>query len=185
MFPLYSGPGLLVSLFVVDVILSLLHVAVICRRVCRAWFWPWLHVLACWTLPWVPEFFLVCDGNFRCWPKADTSSAVGRSHEFRAGHCKPETALEKSLAPKVVEHAPVTFSGMCAARGFLAETRSCCTPLCDYCTWFCWCFLSLLHVPAFAPHLILPLSQVPCHVALGVLHVVLSLFHSLVHLDPS
>ena len=35
-------------------------------------------------LPWVPEFFLACGGNFRCWPKADTSSAVGRSHERRS-----------------------------------------------------------------------------------------------------
>ena len=35
-------------------------------------------------IPWVPEVFLACGGNFRCWPKADTSSAVGRSHERRA-----------------------------------------------------------------------------------------------------
>ena len=26
-------------------------------------------------LPWVPEVFLACGGNLRCWPKADTSSA--------------------------------------------------------------------------------------------------------------
>ena len=32
-------------------------------------------------LPWVPEVFLACGGNFWCWPKADTSSAIGRSHE--------------------------------------------------------------------------------------------------------
>ena len=39
-----------------------------------------------WTLgvPWVPEVFLACGGNFRCWPKADTSSAVGRRHERRS-----------------------------------------------------------------------------------------------------
>ena len=24
-------------------------------------------------VPWVPEVFLACGGNFRCWPKADTS----------------------------------------------------------------------------------------------------------------
>ena len=82
--------------------------------------------------------FLVCDGNFRCWPKADTSSAVGRSHEFRAGHYKDftetGTCAGKVSAPRVVEHAPVTFSGMSVARGFLAVTHSCCTPLCDYCT---------------------------------------------------
>ena len=44
-------------------------------------------------LPWVPEVFLACGGNFRFWPKADTSSAVSRSHE---------TALEKCLAPRVI-----------------------------------------------------------------------------------
>ena len=27
-------------------------------------------------IPWVPEVFLACSGNFRCWPKAHTSSAV-------------------------------------------------------------------------------------------------------------
>ena len=29
------------------------------------------------NVPWVPEVFLACGGNFRCWPKVDTSSAVG------------------------------------------------------------------------------------------------------------
>ena len=33
------------------------------------------------TVPWVPEVFLTCGWNFRCGPMADTSSAVGRSHE--------------------------------------------------------------------------------------------------------
>ena len=33
------------------------------------------------TVPWVPEVFLACGGNFRCGPMADTSSAVGRSRE--------------------------------------------------------------------------------------------------------
>ena len=41
-------------------------------------------------LPWVPEVFLACGRNFWVSPKADTASAVG-----------PETALEKSLAPRV------------------------------------------------------------------------------------
>ena len=58
------------------------------------------------ALPWVPEVFLACGGNFRCWPKANTSSAVGRSREKNARVTiktwqKPETALEKSLAPRV------------------------------------------------------------------------------------
>ena len=38
------------------------------------------------TVPWVPEVFLACGGNFRCWPKADTSSAVGRSREKNLWH---------------------------------------------------------------------------------------------------
>ena len=25
-------------------------------------------------VPWVPEVFLACDGNFRCWPKAEPTS---------------------------------------------------------------------------------------------------------------
>jgi len=25
------------------------------------------------SVPWVPEVFLACGGNFRCWPKADTA----------------------------------------------------------------------------------------------------------------
>ena len=40
-------------------------------------------------IPWVPEVFLACGGNFRCWPKADTSSAVGRSHEQAKPREKP------------------------------------------------------------------------------------------------
>ena len=31
------------------------------------------------AIPWVAEVFLACGENFRCWPKADTSSAVGRT----------------------------------------------------------------------------------------------------------
>ena len=42
-------------------------------------------------VPWVPEVFLACGGKFRCWPKADTSSAVGRSREKNAGHYKDLT----------------------------------------------------------------------------------------------
>ena len=37
------------------------------------------------AVPWVPKVqlkvFLARGGNFRCWPKPDTSSAVARSHE--------------------------------------------------------------------------------------------------------
>ena len=43
------------------------------------------------NIPWIPEVFLACGGNFRCWPKADTSSAVGRSGERRRLWQKPET----------------------------------------------------------------------------------------------
>ena len=45
------------------------------------------------ALPWVPEVFLACGGNLRCWPKADTSSAVGRSREKNAGHYKDLTEI--------------------------------------------------------------------------------------------
>ena len=48
------------------------------------------------TLPEVTEVFLACGGDFRCWPKADTSSAV----TIKTSQ-KPETALVKSLAPRV------------------------------------------------------------------------------------
>ena len=44
-------------------------------------------------VPWVPEVFLACGGKFRCWPKADTSSAVGRSREKNAGHYKDLTEI--------------------------------------------------------------------------------------------
>ena len=65
--------------------------------------------------PGYQRFFLACGGNFRCWPKADTSSAVGRSNERRSHFArvtiktwqKPETALEKSLAPRVTNNRPV------------------------------------------------------------------------------
>ena len=30
----------------------------------------------CCLVPWVPEVFLTCSGNFQCWLKADTSSAL-------------------------------------------------------------------------------------------------------------
>ena len=46
------------------------------------------------VIPWVPEIFLACGGNFRCWPKA-TSGEVVKTWQ------KPETTLEKSLAPRV------------------------------------------------------------------------------------
>ena len=70
----------------------------------------WLFTLssrnASFVIPWVPEDFLACGGNFRCRPKADTSSAVGRSREKNISRGslyiktwqKPETALETSLA---------------------------------------------------------------------------------------
>ena len=37
-------------------------------------------------LPWVPEVFLACGGNFRCRPKSNTASAVGRRREKNVGH---------------------------------------------------------------------------------------------------
>ena len=46
-------------------------------------------------LPWVPEVFLTCGGNFRCWPKAEATRVTIKTWQ------KPKTALEKSLAPRV------------------------------------------------------------------------------------
>ena len=48
------------------------------------------------SIPWVPEVFLACGGNFRCWPKAETSSAVGRSHERRSR----EKRLDRNRKPR-------------------------------------------------------------------------------------
>ena len=42
------------------------------------------------SLPWVPEVFLARGGNFRCWPKADTSSAVEAARK-NSGHYKDLT----------------------------------------------------------------------------------------------
>ena len=64
-------------------------------------------------LPWVPEFFLARGGNFRCWAKADTSSAVGRSRDknfhFSRGKLWRQKRKEKPLAPRVGSF----FSGTC------------------------------------------------------------------------
>ena len=32
------------------------------------------------NLPWVPEVFLACGGNFRRWPKAEATSGEGAGH---------------------------------------------------------------------------------------------------------
>ena len=48
------------------------------------------------AIPWVPEVFLSCGGNLRCWPKPLFARVTIKTWE------KPETALEKSLAPRVV-----------------------------------------------------------------------------------
>ena len=57
------------------------------------------------TYPGYQRFFSRAAENFQCGLKADTSSAVGRSHEHTQvtikTRQKPETALEKSLAPRV------------------------------------------------------------------------------------
>ena len=67
-----------------------------------------LKLVVWFIVPWVPEAFLAYGGKFRSWPKADTSSAVGRSRQKKPlarvtikTWQKPETALVKSLAPGV------------------------------------------------------------------------------------
>ena len=57
------------------------------------------------TLPWVPEVSLACGGNFRCWPKADTSSALGRS---RAGHYKDLTETGNRASKVAGTHGSIS-----------------------------------------------------------------------------
>ena len=39
-------------------------------------------LLVC-SVPWVPEVFLACGGNFRCWPKAEATSGEAARKTFR------------------------------------------------------------------------------------------------------
>ena len=82
------------------------------RSLCESWLGPvpfsFLKLTNNWV-PLVPEVFLACGGNFGGWPKVDTSSAVGRRLEKKRfarvtikTWQKMETALEKSLAPRVI-----------------------------------------------------------------------------------
>jgi len=52
------------------------------------------------ALPWVPEVFLACSGNFLCWPKAEAARKTFARVTIKTWQ-KLETALEKSLAPRV------------------------------------------------------------------------------------
>ena len=58
-------------------------------------------------LPWVAEVFLAWGGTFRCWPNEGPHIFGHRLKPPAAGHYKdltePETALEKSLAPRVTK----------------------------------------------------------------------------------
>ena len=56
----------------------------------ESWSYSWLITVWPIVIPWAPEVFLVCGGNFRCWPKTDTSSAPSS----RAGHYKDLTETE-------------------------------------------------------------------------------------------
>ena len=61
-------------------------------------------------LSWVPEVFLAYGGNFRCWPKLRAAKPRVTIKTWQ----KPETALEKSLEPRVINHCrnfltPVEF----------------------------------------------------------------------------
>ena len=45
-------------------------------------------LLVC-SVPWVPEVFIACGGNFRCWPKGEAARKTFRfstRKAFRAGH---------------------------------------------------------------------------------------------------
>ena len=56
-------------------------------------------------LSWVPEAFVARGGNFRCWPKADTSPAVGRLAETASG----KAARKTSGAERCFSPSPLTF----------------------------------------------------------------------------
>ena len=49
--------------------------SVACTMQSLSFFYLFFFFLALFRVPWVPEVFLACSGNFWCWPKADTSSA--------------------------------------------------------------------------------------------------------------
>ena len=63
---------------------------IIPRDISERWSYSWLITVWPIVIPWAPEVFLVCGGNFRCWPKTDTSSAPSS----RAGHYKDLTETE-------------------------------------------------------------------------------------------
>ena len=41
------------------------------------------EITASLSLPWVPEVFLACGGNFPCWPKAEATSGEAARKTFR------------------------------------------------------------------------------------------------------
>ena len=59
------------------------------------------------SLPWVLQVFLAGGENFRCWPKADTFSAVGQgnerksaAHGYRSFRCKFTHSSCKLIVPR-------------------------------------------------------------------------------------
>ena len=95
----------------------------------------WIHLGELCTVPWVPEVFLACGGNFRCWPKAN----FGRRPKPRAA-----TALEKSLAPRLCVRWLATCFAALLRNGFKSYValfttyvqtclhKACCCKLRDY-----------------------------------------------------
>ena len=91
---------------------------------------PWVPF---WVPFWVPEVFLACGGNFRCWPKPRARVTIKTWQ-------KPETGLEKSLAPRV------SYPNCMHWHDVRCMWMTCATPhcCCSYCTdSFMWCHKKL------------------------------------------
>ena len=64
------------------------------------------------TLPWVPQVFLACGVNFRCLPKADTSSALGRSKDLTetGNRARKVSGTQGTRTPETLKNISWTLS---------------------------------------------------------------------------
>ena len=67
------------------------------------------------ALPWVPEVLLACGGNFRCWPKADTSSSSKEINFPVLMSIWPEGGLLISDKHPLFLFMSVVFFGECSS----------------------------------------------------------------------
>ena len=83
----------------------------------------YLHLYTGYYLPWVPEVFLACGGNFRCWPKAGAKSGLTET-----GNRARKVSGTQGSYYSVKEHLFVCSSFSvsiiaCVADGFLFVVR--------------------------------------------------------------